>query len=202
MGEDDKREIKTKVNAKVEKKSEVYGFGKYVVDNILVPGLEDMVHDALSNTITAVGNTAQGFLNQYFNKPTNTRISRNGQTNYNGCYTRQQNNMVTTVQPANVPRTNTQPIGRRSSKQIEYIYVQTKEEAEAIVNGLYDLINNYGNAKVRDLYEMMNPSPAISFQDSKWGWERGATFTYRPVHTGEYRGWFFVDIPEPIEIHV
>lgn len=80
------------------------------------------------------------------------------------------------------------------------IWVDSEEDARTIVDGLTSLINQYGKAKVADLYEMLNPKPTIVFTDYQYGWNSVEGISYRKEYTGEHRNQWFIDLTQPIDV--
>lgn len=189
---------KPQVNASTKDKSVVGGLANYAYETYIRPKTIDLLHDMFSGFVSMGNDAIQGALNQYFyktDKPVTRGTSQN--TNYTSYYTRPQSGGVTVI---NKPQGAVTPIGQRSSQEVKMIWVDTEEDAKTIIDGVTSLINNYGKAKVADLYEMLNPKPAITFQDYKFGWTNNSQISYRKEYTGEHRGQWFIDLPQPIDV--
>lgn len=79
----------------------------------------------------------------------------------------------------------------RSSHNFDEVLLNSRAEAEEVLDGLYTLIEKYEVATVADMYDLADIQS--NYQDSKWGWEdlRGA----RVVRT-RGGGWL-LDLPRP-----
>jgi hypothetical protein len=77
------------------------------------------------------------------------------------------------------------------SRDSEEIILESREEAETVLERMSDIINAYGIVSVADLYDLVGiPS---RHTDNKWGWERLSGASVRPVREG-----FLLDL-EPAE---
>lgn len=79
----------------------------------------------------------------------------------------------------------------RSRHDFDDIIINSRTEAEEVIDRLFDLISKYESATVADLYELTGLES--SHTDHKWGWRdlRGAT-------VGRVRGGgFLLELPEP-----
>lgn len=83
-------------------------------------------------------------------------------------------------------------ISRRARSQHDFdeIVLTSRQEAEDVIDRLFDLVSRYDSATVADLYELVGlPS---THTDHKWGWIdlRGAGVT-------RVRNGFLLDLPDP-----
>lgn len=85
---------------------------------------------------------------------------------------------------------------RRESSRNRYdpneIIVETRQEAEDVIFQLAELCENYGMARVADLYELVGKTG--DFQSQKWGWESVAHAKAIRIRGGGY----LIDLPKPI----
>lgn len=79
----------------------------------------------------------------------------------------------------------------RSRHDFDEIVLDSRSEAEEVIDRLFDLVSRYDSATVADLYELTGLSS--SHTDHKWGWTdlRGATVS-RLRNSG-----YLLDLPEP-----
>lgn len=79
----------------------------------------------------------------------------------------------------------------RSRHDFDEIVLDSRSEAEEVIDRLFDLVSRYDSATVADLYELCGLSS--SHTDHKWGWTdlRGATVS-RLRNSG-----YLLDLPEP-----
>lgn len=82
----------------------------------------------------------------------------------------------------------------RAIHDFDEIIVPTRVEAEKVLDRLGDLVDNYGVAKVSDLYDLVEITG--SYVDDKWGW-----YDLRGSKVIPVRGGYLLDLPktEPIE---
>jgi hypothetical protein len=89
------------------------------------------------------------------------------------------------------PMPNQLPRASRAKQSFDDIIIPTRQEAEEVLDRMYDLISQYDSASVSDLYELTGI--ASSHTDMKWGWEdlRGAS-------VGRVRGGgYLLELPQP-----
>jgi hypothetical protein len=78
----------------------------------------------------------------------------------------------------------------RARHDFDEIVLESRPEAEEVIDRLFDLVSRYDTATVADLYELVGlPS---SHTDHKWGWTdlRGAGVT-------RVRDGYLLDLPDP-----
>jgi hypothetical protein len=83
------------------------------------------------------------------------------------------------------------PRTARARQSFDEIIIPSRQEAEEVLDRLFDLISKYDTATVADLYELTGLTS--SHIDNKWGWEdlRGAS-------VGRLRGGgYLLNLPEP-----
>lgn len=175
-------------NATVKKPSIARELGKYAIEEVFIPQSKDMMSSFFKSVINMFGDAATKSIDKAFYPDGSPRksTSRPGEyqphTNYSTTvYTRKENKL---------PR---ETISSRSSINVNYIWVDTEEQARQIVDSLIEDIDNYGNAKVATLYDMVNIP--TNFTDYKFGWTdtRGISY-YRD------RGKWFIDLPKPVNV--
>lgn len=83
------------------------------------------------------------------------------------------------------------PRSIRARQTFDEIVIPSRQEAEEVLDRLFDLISKYESVTVADLYELTGL--ASSHTDHKWGWEdlQGST-------VGRLRGGgYLLNLPEP-----
>lgn len=97
------------------------------------------------------------------------------------------------------PRTTGQfpqqlPRPTRMRHAFDEIVIGSRQEAEEVLDQLYDLISKYDEASVADLYELTGIPSAHT--DQKWGWKE-----LRGSGVGRVRGGgYLLELPEPIPL--
>lgn len=78
----------------------------------------------------------------------------------------------------------------RATHQFDEIVLETRQEAEDVLDRLFELIDRFGSATVSDLYELVGVRSTHT--DQKWGWEdlRGSV-------PSRVRGGYLLDLPDP-----
>ncbi|WP_130837548.1 hypothetical protein [Lachnoclostridium sp. Marseille-P6806] len=180
------------IKATSKNHSPVNDIGKKVMEDYIVPKSKDVIHDALAGLTSMIGDAIQGAINQAIYGEDRPQQSSSGHTGYSTFYTKPQN--------ISVSSTVSNSIGKRSSTEVKYIWVQSEEDARLITNTMRDNISQYGKCKVADLYEMVTPKIQTTFQDYKFGWVDPNGIGYHKEYTGEHRGEYILDLAKPIDV--
>lgn len=153
---------------------------EYMVTEVVVPAVRDTFADAMQSGIDRLiyGDRAPG----RSRRSTPWSNSNTGHVAYNRMST------PTQSQPS-PPRM----LSRRSRARhnLDELVIPSRQEAEEVIDRLFDLLSRYGTASVADLYELTGVQS--SHTDMKWGWNnlRGA----KAVRLRQ--GGFLLDLPEP-----
>ena len=78
----------------------------------------------------------------------------------------------------------------RSRHDFDEIVLQSRTEAEEVIDRLFEVVSRYGSASVADLYELVGISGTHT--DNKWGWT-----DLRGAGVSRVRGGYLLDLPEP-----
>lgn len=153
----------------------------YVVFDVLVPAAKDMISDAFS----------QGIDRMLFGESRGTSRRRSSSST-NGSSFVSYNKMASGIARPD-PR-DRQQVSRkaRSNHEFDEIILATRVEADEVISRLHDILDQYEQATVADLYEMVGITPA--YTDNKWGWNRGGLQGSQAVRT---RDGFLLDLPKP-----
>ena len=147
----------------------------FVAYEVLIPAAKDMVSDAVSQGVERIlfGESVRG-----------------GPRSRYGSSTRVAYDKIRTS--GNRYQEETRSISRRgrASHDFQEIILETRAEAEGVIDQLFMLIDKYDQATVADLYELVGVSP--QYTDNKYGWTdiRGAGAT-------RVRNGYLIDIPRP-----
>jgi hypothetical protein len=68
--------------------------------------------------------------------------------------------------------------------------LETRTEAEEVIDRLFDMVSRYDSASVADLYALVGL--ASTHTDYKWGWT-----DVRGAGVSKIRGGYLLDLPEP-----
>jgi hypothetical protein len=154
----------------------VQGSVRYSIFDVVLPMARDMIWEAVS----------EGFRNLIFG---DSRRGRGGstrpQTGPTGYmdYSRFSGGRMSSSQ-------RTMSRLARSQHDFDDIVLDSRVEAEEVIDKLFEVVSRYGGASVADLYELVGLSSAHT--DQKWGWTdvRGAGVT-------RIRGGYLLDLPDP-----
>lgn len=155
----------------------------YMITDIVVPAIRDTLVDALQSGIENMiyGDTRRP--HRRSSAPT-TNYSEVGRVNYQS--------MSSSVPPRAQPTASPMLSRRARSRQdFDEIVIQSRQEANEVLDRMFDILSRFGSVPVADLYELTGIQSAHT--DYKWGWTdlRGAKAT--KLRSGGY----LLDLPEP-----
>lgn len=78
----------------------------------------------------------------------------------------------------------------RARHNFDEIILESRVEAEEVIDRLYDVVNKYEFASVADLYELVGLS--ATHTDHKWGWSN-----IRGAGVSRVRDGYLLDLPNP-----
>jgi hypothetical protein len=78
----------------------------------------------------------------------------------------------------------------RSRFNFDEIILDSRTEAEEVIDRLFDLVSRYEQATVADLYELVGISSTHT--DHRWGW-----LDLHGAGVSRIRGGYLLDLPEP-----
>ena len=81
----------------------------------------------------------------------------------------------------------------RATHNFDEVVVGTRAEAEAVINSLFDRIEEYGSSSVSDLYDLLGTTS--TYIDRKWGWVDLATADVKRVREG-----YLLELPRPVQL--
>lgn len=150
---------------------------QYMVAEIVVPAIRDTMFDAMQGGIERL----------VYGESTRPRRGGGAPSNL-GHVAYNRMSQATNSKPP--PQ---RMLSRRSRARHDFdeLIIPSRQEAEEVIDRLFDLLSRYGSASVADLYELTGIQS--SHTDMKWGWTelRGAKAI------GQRRGGFLLDLPEP-----
>jgi len=135
--------------------------GRYILFEVLLPAAKDAISEA----------TSQGVDRMIFGENRRPGGSRthsrpSGNSSYTP-YNRYASSPPWKADRREEPRRET---SRRSRASHDFgeIFLESRVEAEEVIGKLFDLVSQYGQATVSDLYDLVGMTP--QFTDEKWGW--------------------------------
>lgn len=154
------------------------GFVEYTLLEVLVPGIKDALADAVHGTIdNALGTTRS-----------RGRSRREGYTSYN---------RMSSARPRGASRDRDRDDDRRGRRRetrvaddVREVILDTRVEAEEVIDSLIELASKYDVATMRDLLSLIGEPHNPTHED--WGWSdlRGAR-----IH--RVGGGYLLDLPRP-----
>lgn len=144
--------------------------GNYLLLDVAIPAAKSLIMDLISQGIERA---------LYGDSRPRSRDHRPGYTNYNKVSKRDERREMSRH--------------ARATHDFREIVLESRGEAEEVLDTLTELIDKYDVATVADLYEMVNISG--SFQDDKWGWVNMRGASVRRVRDG-----YLLDLPRPVAI--
>lgn len=158
--------------------------GEYLIGDVLVPSIKglayDMVQGAMDRAFYPDGAPPGRRGGPRFG-PATGRVAN---TNY-GAFSQQP------VGPANRPSVNRR--AQRAAHDFDQIFIESRGEAEAVLDGLFAMLDQYGEVSVSVLYELVGISG--QFTDNRWGWTN--LLGSRVERAGN--GYFVLNLP-PLEV--
>jgi hypothetical protein len=136
------------------------GFIGDTIDN-LTGAIRDGFHRALWGTVRRPGPSGPGTYTNY------NRVSYRQQPAYNAISQR-----------------------ARARHDFDDVILQTRGEAEEVLDGLKELIDVYGSANVGDFYALLGITP--DFPDNQWGW-----YDLKAASVRHARGGYLIALPQP-----
>lgn len=153
--------------------------GQYVVLEIVVPTVKDMITDIVSQSIEQF---MYGGSRSAARRQASSRVGTVAYTAYNR------------VQAAAAQRPNpsvTVSRQARASHNFDEIIIASRAEAEEVIDQLIAYIGQYGQATVADLYDLVGVTG--EYTDDQWGWPDIQGMGVTPA-----RGGYLLDLPQPV----
>lgn len=154
---------------------------RYIAADVLLPAMRNLVVDAVESGIKRIV-YGEG---QFSRGRTHATQDYRPRTTYNQPIDRSRSRAYLPDQP---PR----PVGG-SRQGVDDLVLVSREEAEAVLDGLNTIIQKYDVVSVADLYELVGlPSTHV---DNKWGWTTLHHSAIRQVRNG-----YLLELPRAEEI--
>jgi hypothetical protein len=154
--------------------------GSYILYDILIPATKDTLADMMSQGVERM---LFGEVRSTSRRPYQRR-NQNGYVSYNQVSRRQ----PPWEQQRHEPRVPSRKA--RATHDFDEIVLDSRTEAEEVIDRLFDLVSQYESATVKDFYELVGVP--TNYTDDKWGWSdiRGAGVT-------RVRNGYLIDLPKP-----
>lgn len=165
---------------KVRKQGLIRKFTRYIVEDtiesarertiadIIVPGIKTLIFDALTDTLDLVLFGGSGEVSRSSRKRSNGR--REGRTSYDRYYDEKER------------RGRSRGSYRDLPNDPDDIILDTRREAQSVLEELDYMIHKYGQASIADFYDIVGVTS--EFTDNKYGWTSIRDAGIRPVREG------------------
>lgn len=161
---------------------DIKGVAAYVMLDVLVPAAKDMVVDAGQEAITRM---IYGESSTHRRRASSRLGSEFGKIDYSGI-----SRGASKAYRKEDPRSSALSRRSRAAHNFDEIIIETRVEAEEVIDRLFDLVSQYDVATVRDLYDLVGKSAFHT--DEKWGW-----YDLRGAGVSRVRGGYLLDLPRP-----
>lgn len=165
---------------KVRKQGLLRKFTRYIVEDtiesarertiadIIVPGIKTLIFDALTDTLDLVLFGGSGEVSRSSRKRSNSR--RESRTSYDRYYDEKER------------RRHSRGSYRDLPNDPDDIILDTRREAQNVLEELDYMIHKYGQASIADFYDIVGVTS--EFTDNKYGWTSIRDAGIRPVREG------------------
>ena len=191
MSDEDKRRVKKPIVSK--EPSFISDLWQYARDEYIIPKSYEVMHDMMSGLTNMAADAVNGTLDKifydnedsyYISKKTSSK-SKSKEKDYSTISTEKAKS--SRIETSNSSR---KPYGKK-------IWVKKKDEARDIRDEAYRLIDEFGNVRVGDLYQMVDED--TSSIDWSYGWTNRSDIKIKPYRKDGESGYLF-DLPTPEKI--
>lgn len=151
----------------------------YVILDVMLPAAKDMIVEAGS----------QGIERLIFGDSTRRRTGRSPQAGATGYVSYNRMSGPTAASRVSGPA-RAMSRSARSRHNFDEIVIESRTEAEEVIDRLFDLVSRYETASVADLYELIGISSTHT--DHRWGW-----LDLHGAGVSRIRGGYLLDLPDP-----
>ena len=126
---------------------DVKNIKSYVIGDVLIPAIKDAISDIVRNGIDMIlyGGSRPGY-----KRSTVDKISYSSYSKSDSRYR------------------DSRPATSYNAYSLDDIILETRREAEEVVDRMYELLDTYGLVRVADLYDMVGRTG--NYTDNKYGW--------------------------------
>lgn len=152
---------------------DVHSIGNYALMDVIIPALKKTLYDVITNSFDMLlfGGTGRS-----------KRTSEASRVSYRNYYDRRDDRDRYSREPASRPR-----YGH------DDVVVDSRAEAEEVINRMNEVIDTYGMVSVADLYDLVGMKP--EYTDNKYGWTN-----IRNAEPIRVRDGYMIKLPKAIPI--
>lgn len=160
---------------------------EYILMDVIVPATKDLIADTATS---AVERMLFGDGHHYGRRGSSGRPRSRSNTDYSK-YTKMRKDRYSSNNPPWERSERTPPrSAARANHDFRDFILETRAEAEEVIERMFDLTEKYEMATVADLYDLLGVPQ--QYTDDKWGWYDVRRFEIRRVRDG-----YLLDIPKP-----
>jgi len=151
----------------------------YIIHDVLIPAAKSMLYDTVNGSFKmALFGDRKG---------NNTRRDGGVSTvSYNNCSSSGDQRLNDRIRESIVPR-------NKSRFDFDDIRLDSRGEAEEVLSHLVDLVLDYGQATVADLYDLVGIR--VEYTDNKYGWR-----SLNRAEVERVRDGWLIRLPKPIQL--
>lgn len=155
---------------------------RYVVLDVILPAIKDMAVEAVSSGFEKLiyGESRR------FRGISSAHPSPYGRVNYTQYSQYSSPSRLSSSQRALSRQA-------RARHDFDEIILESRAEAESVLDGLYEVVSRYEVASVADLYQLLGL--ASTHTDNKWGWTN-----IRGAGVSRGRDGYLLDLPDPVPL--
>lgn len=154
--------------------------GQYIVSDVVVPAAKEVLHDVVNSYMDRMLGFDRG--------PSRRRVGSSrpatGRVNYSSSSIRRD--------PREEDRRRVISTGSRAKHDFGEIVLESRAEAEEVIDRLRADLEDYGQVSIADLYDGLGVSS--EFTDNKWGW-----YDLDDARVRYTRDGYLLDLPRPVD---
>lgn len=151
--------------------------GGYVIWDVIIPALKEVITDVVTNGIEML---VYGDASRHSRSGRLRRERGRSYVSYSSMYD--------SPRAERIRDTRRAPSNRHA---FDKVVLESRSDAELVLDGLAELISTYGGATVADFYSAVGLP--VDYNDNKYGWDSLATSSVERV-----RGGYILVMPRPI----
>lgn len=171
--------------AETFKGDDMQSVGSYILFDVILPETKSLIANAATQSIERMFFGESGGRRSSAPLRTRNTGSGSGYNAYNRYY--QPGGSEAQQSPSNMSSR------ARATHDFREIILETRAEAQDVLDGLDERIDQYGTVTVADLYDLVGISS--DFTDNKWGWR-----TLQNSGISRMRNGFRVDLPRTVSL--
>lgn len=158
----------------------------YILSEVFIPAAKDTISDAVSGAIERIlwGEERGRNRRRSMSRGERTHVDYQNRYRYGYSSPRRESRPPWESERRGISSRS------RSSNDLRELILDTRVEAEDVIEALFDLVEKYETATVADLHDLLGIVP--SHTDNKWGWTDVRDFEVRRVRQG-----YLLVVPKP-----